>query len=366
LASAALARMDLDWLYVAPGSDFLYFTGLGLGRSERPHGLLVSREGETLLLCPSFEADFLSTRVPVDRLLTWDEHECAYRVMASQLAGSATLALAPQVTFEDYLRICRVLPDVRAVSGMAITRGLRVVKSPSEQRLVETCADIAEQVLDRALEGDLVAGITEREFRDKLIASGLAAGLETARATVLSGPNSAFPHGSTGERCICEGDVVLVDFVTTFEGYHADITRTVVLGFGRSRVLEVRRAVERAFHSALQHLRPGVMADEIDRSARNVLDAEGFGAYFTHRLGHGLGLDVHEDPYLVAGNDGVDAPAYSDPAVHRGVLSAGMVVTIEPAVYLPGEFGLRIEDDVLVTPGGYRLLTRNVEKPLVI
>ncbi len=364
-------RMDangIDWLYVSPGSDFQYLTGMEAGRSERPHALLLSRQGERALLCPAFEADYLSGITDIETLLTWEEHQDPFALFAEhgrESGGSiGRIGLGPQCAYGEFVGIQSVFGDAAVVPATALIKGMRVIKTDQEMRVMRDVAAITEAVLDEAFAEEFTPGISERELASRIVNRGLQSGLHTASATVLSGPNSSFPHGRTGDRPIAEDEVVFVDFVTTKYGYHADITQTVVFGRPDPRALEIYAVVQEAARSAAAAAAPGVRAQELDRCARSVIDRAGYGEHFTHRLGHGLGLDVHEDPYLVEGNDGRMAPAYSHVDVHAGRLMSNMVMTIEPAIYIRGELGIRIEDDVAVGDDGCEPLTANVDKGL--
>ena len=364
-------RMDakgIDWLYISPGSDFRYLTGMEAGRSERPHALVLSRQGERALLCPAFEADYLSGISDIENLLAWEEHQDPFAVFAEHCRKSNApmerIGLGPQADYGEFVGLQVAFDSAAVVPATALIRGMRVIKSDTEMRVMRDAAARTERVLDEALASDFAPGITERELASRIVNRGLESGLHTASATVLSGPNSSFPHGRTGDRPIDEGEVVFVDFVTTRHGYHADITQTVVFGQPDPRALEIYSVVQEAARRAASAVVPGALAQEIDRSARGVIDRAGYGAHFTHRLGHGLGLDVHEDPYLVEGNDGQGAPAYSHADVHAGKLMSDMVMTIEPAIYIRGELGIRIEDDVAVGDAGCEPLTGNVDKDL--
>ncbi|MFP4200128.1 MAG: M24 family metallopeptidase [Clostridia bacterium] len=365
----AMDGEGIDWSYVSPGSDFRYLTGLATGRSERPHALLVARGGEEALLCPAFEADYLERVADVDEIVSWEEDADPFQAVADYwraVREPLRIALGPQCSFEEYRGMVEACGTVEIVDAKPLIRGLRVIKSEAEIEVMREIATITERALDDTLSKDVTFGMKESELGQILKRRAISYGADSARATVLSGPNSSFPHGSTGSRAIAEDEILLIDFVTTLQGYHADITRTVVLGRASSQMEEVFATVREAARAAAEAVVPGVKASRVDRIARNIMEDAGLGDVFVHRLGHGLGLDVHEDPYLVSNNDGVTSPAYSHPQIHDGLLEAGMLITIEPGAYLKDQFGVRIEDDLLVTKDGYERFTGNVNKSLTV
>ncbi|MFO7941527.1 MAG: Xaa-Pro peptidase family protein [Bacillota bacterium] len=367
--SREMENQGIDWLYVSPGSDFRYLTGLTTGRSERPHALLLAGSGEEALLCPAFEADYVSRMADVDEIVPWEENADPFQTVADywrSVREPLRVALGPQCSFEEYGAMAETCGAVEIVDAKPLIKGMRVIKSEAEIEIMRKITAITESALDDALSEDVAFGMTESDLGEKLERRALSYGADSASSTVLSGPHSSFPHGATGSRALGQDEILLIDFVTTLEGYHADITRTVVFGSVSSRMKEVFSAVREAARAATDAVVPGVKASRIDRIARKIMEDAGLSGAFVHRVGHGLGLDVHEDPYLVGNNDGVTAPAYSHVEIHDGLLEAGMLITIEPGAYLTDQFGIRIEDDILVTEDGYERLTDNVSKSLIL
>jgi Xaa-Pro dipeptidase len=222
-------------------------------------------------------------------------------------------------------------------------RLLRARKAPWELELLGRAAEVTDQVTGRVL-ADLAVGSSELEVAMTIDLQIAEAGAQRAfESLVQSGPNSALPHGRPGDRRLGVGDLVLLDFGAAWQGYRADTTRMAVVGEPDARQLEVHSVVLAAHDAAVAAVRAGATAGEVDEAARAVIRAAGLGDRFIHRVGHGLGLEAHEDPSLDPGSD--------------TVLEEGMVVTVEPGVYLPGWGGVRIEDDVVVEAGGGRLLT---------
>jgi Xaa-Pro aminopeptidase len=226
---------------------------------------------------------------------------------------------------------------------------MRLRKRPDEIELLQRAAQITDLVTER-ITGSLRPGRSELDIANEIFALiGSEGATQSFEAIVQSGPNSAEPHLRPTGRRLQEGDLVLLDFGAAWQGYKADTTRTVVLGEPSDRQREVHRAVLAAHDAAVAAVRAGVNAGEVDRAARSVIEAAGLGQYFIHRVGHGLGLDAHEDPSLDPGS--------------AAVLEEGMVVTVEPGVYIPGWGGVRIEDDVVVEASGGRLLTHADRSP---
>ena len=255
---------------------------------------------------------------------------------------------------QEYRLLVAPLDGVQVRAAEAVIQPVRACKDETEVSAIRA----AVQVCERAL-ADVVAGIrpgmTEAEIAARLVRALLDHGEADVplRPAVLSGPNSALPHGSPGSRRIAAGDPLLFDFVCTVQGYYADITRTFVVGAEPAPWFrEIYEVVQQANAAARAAVRPGATCAEIDRAAREVIEAAGYGAYYVHRTGHGLGLEVHEAPSLSAAEE--------------GRLAAGNVVTIEPGIYLPGKGGVRIEDDVLVTGDGCETLTSFSRELLVI
>jgi Xaa-Pro dipeptidase len=268
------------------------------------------------------------------------------RQAAESLAGMRKLAveyLRMRVLEHDLIR--RFWPEVRMVKGEVVLDPLRMRKDATEIASLRRAIEVAETALEEVV-SSLSAGSTERQIASQLTSAVLLGGGESVpvQPIVLSGPRSALPHGRPSDRVVQAGDILLIDFVITVDGYHADITRTFVVGEQPDdRLREVHAAVRAANEAGRAAIRPGTSCQHVDRVTRQVLVDAGLGEHFIHRTGHGLGLDVHEEPSIVEGND---MP-----------LEAGMVFTVEPGVYLQGWGGIRVEDDVVVTEDGCESLT---------
>jgi Xaa-Pro aminopeptidase len=338
-----LARQGIDLLVVGPSADLLYLIGYDAHLSERMSLLLLPRQGDPSYVVPTLEAPLLADLQDLVDIHPWEETQAPADLVA-RVAGSLagkTVAIADQLWSVFLLRLQDAVPGARWVPGSPVIRPLRMIKDGREIELMRDVArrtdDAWEEFVSRP-----IGGMTERQAMDRLAALTHGRDLGPAFGICASGPHSASPHHHTGDRVIEAGDAVVFDWGATLEGYYSDVTRTVHVGPPSREFARVYEVVLSANQAALDAVRPGVPCEDIDLAARSLIEAEGYGAHFIHRLGHGLGLDVHEDPYLVTGN--------------AMPLESGMVFSDEPGIYLKGRFGVRIEDAVLSTDtGGERL-----------
>lgn len=335
-AAAQLAEHGLDAIVVQPGTNFRYLTGVELERMERLTVLVVTADGDAFLLGPAFEESHLGGLLP-GGYVAWGETDDPYRALAGRLGARRRIGLGPTTWFADAERIGAALDGARLTSAHPVLDGLRVHKTPFELGAIRrAAAACAERI--RAAHGRLAAGV-----REEAIAAGFGTGPDTQ--VVQFGPSSAVPHGEASARRLEPPQALLIDhWAPLEEGYWGDLTRsTWVGGAPPERYRTVWHVVLEAQLAGIAAIRPGVTCEAVDAAARGVIERAGFGEHFTHRLGHGLGLDTHETPYLVGGN--------------RMELEPGMVVTVEPGIYLEGEFGVRLEEDVVVTESGCELLS---------
>lgn len=336
--AAALSRHGLAALIAGPGSDLTYLTGYRIFTSERLTALVLTADGVSQLVVPALEAPRASAAAPDLELREWQETEDPYALAASAAAGTGDIAIGDQLWAMFVLRLQAALPGRGFRPASEVTRTLRMRKDPAELAALREVGASA----DRAY-----AHIRELEFagrREDEVAADIATLLrreghdEVTFTIVASGPNGASPHHHTGERVIGAGDAVVLDFGGTRAWYCSDITRTVVVGEPDSELVRVHDLVRRAQEAGYAAAREGARARDVDRAARVVIDEGGYGERFIHRLGHGIGLDGHEHPYLVSGND--------------EMLERGMAFSIEPGIYLPGRFGVRIEDIAAIGDDG--------------
>jgi Xaa-Pro dipeptidase len=337
-------------LFLEPGPALHYFADVAWGRSQRPFGLLLPVRGEPVIICPAFEARRAEQRVAGRfPMRTWQEDESPYALIGAVLRerGAATGPLALEGSVRGFIAqgLGRDVPALALVDGDPVTESCRGVKSPAELAILRYTNNTTLRVLEGAL-AHLREGMTQRELGQEVQQAYAALGYP-GWVLPLIGESSAYPHGSENPQPLRPGDVVLVDTGLQVHGYQADVTRTIA--FGAPAPAEVRRVhgiVREAQAAALAATRPGRRAGEIDAVARAVVERAGFGPdyrYFTHRLGHGIGLELHEWPYLVRGS-----PV---------ALRPGMTFSNEPGIYQYGSFGVRLEDIMVVTETGAELLT---------
>jgi len=351
----------LDALFLAPGSSLLYFTGVHWWPSERLLGILVPQKGQPIVVCPGFEEGRFREQLRfAAEVRVWQEDESPTRIAAAALAdrgmrtGRIGVEEATMFTFYDHMR--QAAPGFEFVSSDAVTIACRGVKSAHELELMRLACEATCDVY-RAVFASLKEGISQSDI-GKLVEGGFSKMGLRGDALVLTGASAALPHGTVKPQSLREGDVILIDGGCKVEGYSSDVTRTGVYGKPTEKVKSVYEIVRKAQDAALDAARKGRLSGTVDDAARGVITSAGYGPdykFFTHRLGHGIGLDGHEHPYLVRGS--------------KTVLAPGMTFSDEPGIYIPGEFGLRCEDlMVIAEEGPAQLLTPgfqvSLEKPL--
>ena len=350
-----------DAILIAPGTSLYYFTGIRWHLSERLLALVLPRSGQPILVCPGFEESRMreSLCCPAE-VRVWQEDESPSKLIVGALsdrgirAGRVGIEETCFFTFFDLFRAAG--PAYETVSADPLTIACRAHKSPHEIELMGLACTATCQVF-REVFANLKAGMSQ-EAIGGLVTSGFAKMKLHGEALVLLGASAALPHGSKEPQKLKEGDVVLIDGGCSVEGYQSDITRTSVFGKPSAKVQTVFEGVRNAQDAALDAARAGRLSGSVDDAARAVIASAAYGPgykYFTHRLGHGIGLDGHEHPYLVRGS--------------KTVLEPGMTFSNEPRIYIAGEFGLRCEDDMVITAEGPAQLLSpgfqvSLEKPL--
>jgi Xaa-Pro dipeptidase len=333
-----MASLRADGLFATPSSNLFYLTGVDFHRSERLTALLLFQDRDPVVICPAFEASRLRLMSAVKQVVTWEETEDPYAKAAALFPGAAgTLAIEPSTAFDDVERLLDSRPGWKPVSAAATFGALRMVKSSEELEMMRHAVSVALPRFRKAFEA-LKPGCTESEI------SALVGG----ENMVQFGPSSAYPHGASGSAPLSRDQAVLIDAWDKPDGYFYDITRSTYYGTPTDEYRKVWSIVLDAQSAAIEKAAPGVPCSEVDAAARRVIEKAGYGESFTHRLGHGLGIDVHEAPYMV-GHD-------------RTVLEPGMTFTSEPGIYLPGRFGVRIEDDIVCTERGAESLSPRVTR----
>lgn len=343
---------DVDALALSVGADLPYLTGYTAMPLERLTMLVVPRVGEATLVVPQLEAPRVEPHPDVFAIRPWSETEDPIGIVAGLLAGARRVAIGDQTWATFLLQLQERLPEVSFTPASQIIAELRMRKDLDEVALLRAAGAAADRVAE-LLASERFAGRTERQI-SRLIADLLVAeGHDTADfAIVAAGPNGASPHHEPTDRTIEPGDAVVCDFGGSYRGYHSDTTRMFVVGEPPDGFVEAFEVLRVAQDLAVAAVRPGVTAESVDAVARGVIADAGYGEYFIHRTGHGIGLDVHEHPYIVAGDS--------------TVLEPGMTFSIEPGIYLPGRFGMRIEDIVAVTTDGAERLNQSARDVVVV
>jgi Xaa-Pro aminopeptidase len=342
-AQDEMARQGIDLLIVGASADLRYLIGYEGHESERMSVLVLPRDGEPHYVVPGLEAPLLHDQRDLLQVVSWEETEDPTAKVAAVAGTSAlgTIAAGDELWSVFTLRLQRAMPRARWAEGGQLLRPLRMIKDEREIALMAEAAHRTDESWEEFLTFSIM-GLTEWEVRERLMGLLSARGLQPVFCNVGSGPHGASPHQTASERVIGPGDAVVCDWGGSLQGYNSDVTRTAHVGEPSPEFTRAYEAVLAANQAAFEAVRPGVPCQEIDRAARSVLTSAGYGDAFIHRTGHGLGLSLHEEPYLVEGN--------TLPLAER------MVFSDEPGVYFPGQFGIRIEDTVVCTADGGRRL----------
>jgi Xaa-Pro dipeptidase len=363
-ARALMATEKIDALMLCSGTSLVYFTGMRWSGAERLFAFVLPQKGEPFVVCPAFEEDRAREQIALGPFAggtadvrTWQEHESPYERVAQGLrdrgVSSGRLGVEETTKFVFSDGVAQAAPTVKLVSGTPITAGCRMIKDAHEQALMRLASEVTWKAYKAAYES-LKEGMTQNDFARLVSAAHNRLGF-SGGAGVQVGPYSALPHGSIQPQVIREGTILLIDGGCSVEGYASDLSRTFVLGKATEKMKRVFDVERKAQDAALAAARPGVPCEAVDAAARKVIDDAGFGpgyAHFTHRVGHGMGMDGHEWPYLVKGNTLPLAP--------------GMTFSDEPGIYIRGEFGVRLEDDMLITESGAELFStqsKSLEEP---
>jgi Xaa-Pro aminopeptidase len=339
-AGQAVADAGLDALVITPSSDLVYLTGYDPPPLERLTCLVVRPGKNPVLLVPALEAP-LAARAQTSKLAevtSWEETDDPYALVAGVLGKAGRVACSERMWAKHVLKLQDAAGDTEWISASQLLGDLRSVKDSHEVDLLKRAARYADEAFLRILRTRIETR-TERDVAQQLEELLVEHGHEQVTFTIVgSGPNGASPHHEPGSREIHRGDAVVMDFGGRSGRYCSDISRTVVVGEPPPEFTHVYEVVREAQEEAFRAVGPGVPAEDVDRAAREVIERSGYGNLFVHRTGHGIGLDEHEPPWIVEGN--------------RRPLETGMCFSIEPGIYLPNRFGIRIEDIVTVTDQG--------------
>ncbi|MEO7979714.1 MAG: Xaa-Pro peptidase family protein [Sporichthyaceae bacterium] len=342
----AVADAGLGALLLTPGPDLRWLTGYEALPLERLTCLVLPADGEPFLVAPGLEVPAVNASgVPGlgIEVLGWGETQDPYALVAGRLGRVATVGLANRMWAEQVLRFRAALQGAEQSLASTVLAELRMRKTPEEVGALRRAGQAIDRVHARMAEF-LRPGISERAAGREIAAAILDEGHETVDFVIVgSGPNGASPHHEVGDRVMLAGDVVVVDIGgTTAEGYCSDCTRMYTLGDPPAEFREYFAVLHEAQLAACEQARPGVTAESVDKAARDVIADAGYGEEFLHRTGHGIGVETHEEPYIVEGN--------------ATVLEPGMAFSIEPGIYLTGRHGARIEDIVVATEDGIERL----------
>ncbi len=344
-------RFGLDGVVVNPGASLRWLTGLNFHLMERPVVLYLGKESKPQIILPELELaklDGLRSELEVctfgDNPATWQD--LFARALGFGVGQNLLIGVEPTgLRFLELDLLRKAMPEAEFVDGSAIFADLRMIKDDQELAKMRKAAQIAEAALLDTLKTVRV-GQTEKEIAAELLVQLYRHGSDQElpfAPIVSSGPNSANPHASPSDRRLEAGDVLLFDWGAGFESYYSDITRCFFVDFVNDRMVNIATTVLHANHYAISGGQAGMQAGDIDTIARKEIEESGFVTYFTHRTGHGLGMEAHEAPYIFSGN--------------LLILKKGMVFTVEPGIYVPGLGGVRIEDDVFVDSDGLTCLT---------
>lgn len=346
--ASAQERMRLegvDALCLSVGSDLPYLTGYRAMALERLTMFVLPAEGEGTIVVPELEAPRVASDGMPFAVLPWSETEDPAVIVDQLLAGGESVLIGDETWARFLIELQDVNSDRSFFRASDLMAHLRIRKSPSEIARLRAAAATVDDVVGQ-LEGVRFSGRTESDIAREVTERTIEGGHEKMDFWIVaSGPNGASPHHEPGDRVVQPGDAVVVDFGGYQDGYASDTTRMFVVGeppYGFDDAYAVLRAAQKA---AVDHVRPGVTAESVDAVAREIITEGGYGDLFIHRVGHGIGMDTHEHPYMVEGNE--------------QILEPGMAFSIEPGIYAAGEWGMRIEDIVAVTEDGVERLNRS-------
>lgn len=341
-----LALTELDGVVVNPSASLLFLTGLEFHLMERPVVLFVPKEGKPILILPELELAKLAGRIEIFKIHSFGDDPSSWQAVfekALESYAEKELRIGLEATSLRFLELNFLQNALLAaifVDASNLFAELRLTKDENDLAKMRKAAEIAEEALIETLK-TVKVGQTEKEIANELLVQLYRHGSDAElpfMPIVSSGLNTANPHATPSERKLEENDILLFDWGAGFEGYFSDITRTFFIGNPTEEMQALAETVQRANHYATAQGKAGMTAGEIDKIARDEIEESGYGAYFTHRTGHGLGMEAHEAPFIFAGNP--------------QILKEGMVFTIEPGIYHPEIGGVRIEDDVVVTSEG--------------
>ena len=347
--SKLMKEKGVKALILSPSMNMLYSTGFNTFPGERLLVSIFDESGELIFIVPRLYENEVRENASCERIISWDDSQDPKDILAALCSekgyAGSTVAIEDTMWFNAFEKIHQTFEQARYVKASEIIGEMRKYKTPGEAEKMRRSSQLADMALAETIP-KIRSGMMESEIRDLLEAEMKHLGIANPsfESIVGSGPNSAMPHYTAGDRVVNTGDSIVIDFGGIYQGYCSDMTRTVILGKASKEYKEVYETVKEAQKRAIEAVGPGVKASEVDSAARSYIAEKGYGDYFIHRTGHGIGMEVHEEPYI------------SD--ISSTVLQPGMVFSIEPGIYLPGRFGVRIEDLVMVTETGVEVLNK--------
>ncbi len=342
-----MAEQGIDTLLVSVGHDLPYLTGYTAMPLERLTMLVVPRDGTATMVVPALEAPRVVEQPGVFDLLPWGETEDPIALVGKLAAGSRHVAVGDQMWARFLVELLPQLPATEYRRAVDVVGPLRSVKDRAEVDALAAAGAAVDRIAGELQRGEIpLVGRTEAEVSAELGRRILAEGHELVNfAIVAAGENAASPHHHAGDRVIAEGEIVLCDFGGTMAGYCSDTTRCVYTGDIPAELAEAYAVLLDAQQAAVAAATVGTPCEDVDRAARSIIAAAGYGDHFIHRTGHGIGMEAHEDPYIVEGN--------------ASPLVSGYAFSIEPGIYIPGRWGMRLEDIVVATETGPRPVNRS-------
>ncbi len=335
-----MTEQGVDVLLVSVGHDLPYLSGYEAMPLERLTMLVVPRDAEATMVIPRLEAPRVVEQPGVFTLHPWDETEDPTAIVAKLAAGASTAAVGDQMWARFLVQLLPQLPGTEFRRAVDVVGPLRMVKDAAEIAALRAAGAAADRVADQLHGGQIpLVGRTEAQVSADISARLIAEGHDKVNfAIVAAGANAASPHHHAGDRVIQAGEIVLCDFGGTMDGYCSDTTRCVFTGEVPAEIADAYAVLHEAQAASVASAVVGTPCEDVDRAARDVIAAAGFGEQFVHRTGHGIGMEEHEDPYIVSGN--------------RRPLEPGHAFSVEPGIYVAGRWGMRLEDIVVATADG--------------
>jgi len=342
-----LKKKEIDGFIFCLSANMYYFSGFYELQAERFLALLVPFKGDPVFLVPELYYDQICETTWIENVISWADREDPFEKMASIIKeknlSSSKIAVDDTLRSDFLLALEEKLPQVKFISGGKFISILRRIKSNYEKDLMMYIGSIHDKVFKKAISA-IQIGVSELKIANLILDTFQELGAKCATVPIVaSGHHSAQPHYRATDKIIANGESVLLDCGGDWKHYKSDMTRTVFLGKPSEEYLKIYDIVKKAQETGVQSVKPGRTCEEIDQIVRKVIEDKGYGKYFIHRTGHCLGLEIHEEPYIIEGN--------------KLVLEPGMAFTIEPGIYLPGKYGVRIEDCVIVTEKGAESFT---------